>query len=269
MTISGRVLVVAGSDSSGGAGIEADIKAITMMGAYAATAITAVTAQDTYGVHAIHEMPGLFLARQIGLVLDDIGADAIKTGMLVNEANIIALSRLLAARDLRIPLVIDPVMLATSGTPLLPAGAVGALIKLLMPLAALITPNLPEAETLSGIPIGSLEEMVEAARILRGLGAPAVLIKGGHLEGMVVHDVLLHYLEIEVFSSPRIDTPHTHGTGCTLASAVAAGIAQKMTVRDAVDRARRYVQAAITSAPGFGGGHGPLDHTADWRSISP
>jgi hydroxymethylpyrimidine/phosphomethylpyrimidine kinase len=256
----GRVLVVAGSDSGGGAGIQADIKAILAMDAYAMTAITALTAQDTTGVHAIHHVPPDFLRQQIACVLDDIGADAIKTGMLGDPAIIDTVVATLAAHAPGVPVVVDPVMVAKGGAVLLPEDAVAHLRRVLLPIATLLTPNLPEAEILCGMAIADEAAMHAAARQLLSLGAPAVLVKGGHLAGDVVIDVLATAHETEVFRSPRIASPHTHGTGCTLASAIAAGLAQQMKLRDAVARARAYVAAAIVSAPGYGRGHGPLNH---------
>ena len=255
----GRVLAVAGSDSGGGAGIQADVKTITALGAYAATAITALTAQDTLGVHAVHPVPAAFIGLQIRLSLDDIGADAIKTGMLGDAATVAAVCDALAAAR-GVPLVADPVMVAKGGARLLAADAVEALKRRLLPLAAVLTPNLPEAEVLCGTTIRDADEMAAAARLMLTLGVPAVLLKGGHLPGDTVTDILATEDGLERFTDPRIDTRHTHGTGCTLASAVAAGLAQGMPLREAVVRARRYVRAAILAAPGFGRGHGPLDH---------
>ncbi len=254
----GRVLVIAGSDSGGGAGIQADIKTIAALGGYAATAITALTAQDTTGVHAVLPVPPAFVARQIGVVLADIGADAIKTGMLGDAATIGAVCDVLAATAA--PLVLDPVMLAKGGARLLAADAVAVLVSRLLPRAALLTPNLPEAEALTGLAIADPDGMRRAADALLRLGAPAVLLKGGHLAGDVVTDLLATGQGMEMFSAPRIVTRHTHGTGCTLASAVAVALAQGMALRDAVLRARAYVRAAIAAAPGYGAGHGPLNH---------
>jgi hydroxymethylpyrimidine/phosphomethylpyrimidine kinase len=256
----GRVLIVAGSDSGGGAGIQADIKSVTALGAYAATAITALTAQDTQGVRAVHPVPLDFLQLQIRMSLEDIGADAIKTGMLGDAATIDAVCDVLQAQARGIPLVADPVMVAKGGARLLAPEAVETLKRRLVPLAALLTPNLPEAETLSGMAIPDLATMRRAAEALLTLGVPAVLLKGGHLPGAIVHDVLATEDGVEIFESPRIETRHTHGTGCTLASAIAAGLAQGMGLRDAVLRARAYVAAALRNAPGYGSGHGPLDH---------
>ncbi|WP_426958123.1 bifunctional hydroxymethylpyrimidine kinase/phosphomethylpyrimidine kinase [Muricoccus radiodurans] len=254
----GRVLIVAGSDSGGGAGIQADIKSVTAMGAYAATAITALTAQDTEGVRAVHPVPLDFLRLQIRMSLDDIGTDAIKTGMLADSATIDTVCN--ALEGCTAPLVADPVMVAKGGARLLAPDAIETMTRRLLPLAAVLTPNIPEAEALSGLHIPDLDGMRRAAATLLRKGARAVLVKGGHMEGATLHDVLATAEGTEVFDSPRIETRHTHGTGCTLASAIAAGLAQGMTLRDAVLRARAYVAAAIRNAPGYGKGHGPLDH---------
>jgi hydroxymethylpyrimidine/phosphomethylpyrimidine kinase len=254
----GRVLAIAGSDSGGGAGIQADIKTIAALGGYAATAITALTAQDTLGVHEVLAVPPAFVARQIAVVLGDIGADAVKTGMLGDAATIEAVCDALAGCVA--PLVVDPVMVAKGGARLLSSGAVAVLIARLLPLAAVVTPNLPEAEALTGLPIDDLAGMQRATEALLRMGAPAVLLKGGHLRGNTLTDLLATGAETEAFAAPRIASRHTHGTGCTLASAVATGLAQGMTLRDAVLRARAYVRAAIAGAPGYGGGHGPLNH---------
>jgi hydroxymethylpyrimidine/phosphomethylpyrimidine kinase len=255
-----RVLAIAGSDSGGGAGIQADIKTITMLGGYAASAITALTAQDTLGVQAIHMVPPEFVARQIAVVLDDIGADAVKTGMLGDAAMIEAVVGALARHAPWVPLVVDPVMVAKGGAALLRSDAVGALIQHLLPRASLLTPNLPEAEALCGFAVPDLDAMHRAAAALLRMGVPAVLLKGGHLPGDQVVDLLMTAEGGETFGAPRIASRHTHGTGCTLASAVATGLAQGMALRDAVLRARAYVRAAIAAAPEIGKGHGPLNH---------
>jgi hydroxymethylpyrimidine/phosphomethylpyrimidine kinase len=256
----GRVLVIAGSDSGGGAGIQADIKTITALGAYAATAITALTAQNTLGVQGVMPVPPDFVRQQIAVVLDDIGADAIKTGMLADAGIIEAVADELVTRAGHIPLVVDPVMVAKGGASLLEPGAVAAVKTRLLPLASVITPNLPEAEALAGMPIPDVEAMRRAASVLLALGPRAVLLKGGHLPGDTVVDLLATADGTEEFTALRIASRHTHGTGCTLASAVAAGLAQGMALRSAVLRARSYVRAAIAAAPGFGAGHGPLNH---------
>jgi hydroxymethylpyrimidine/phosphomethylpyrimidine kinase len=256
----GRVLVIAGSDSGGGAGIQADIKTIAAFGAYAATAITALTAQNTLGVHSVHLVPPDFVGRQIAVVLDDIGADVVKTGMLGDTAIIEAVCTALARHGKRVPVVVDPVMVATTGSHLLAPDAVATLKRRLLPMACLITPNLPEAEALAGMAIQSIAAMHHAAAAMLTLGVPAVLLKGGHLPGEQVVDLLATVDGIEELSAPRIVSRNTHGTGCTLASGIAAGLSQGIGLRDAVLHAREFVRAAIAAAPGFGAGHGPLNH---------
>ena len=256
----GRVLVVAGSDSGGGAGIQADIKTIIALGGYAMTAITAVTVQDTRGVHGVHAVPPAIVAAQMGCVLDDIGADAIKTGMLGDGAVVEAVCAVLAAKARGVALVVDPVMLAKGGASLLDPAALELVRRLLLPLAALITPNLAEAEALSGMAITDVDSQRRAAAALLGLGVPAVLVTGGHLPGAELVDVLATASGMAEFRAARVETWHTHGTGCTLASAIAAGLAQRMELHAAIARAHAYVQAAIATAPGFGHGHGPLNH---------
>ena len=233
------------------------------MGGYAATAITALTAQNTLGVQGVHKVPVPFLRQQIAAVLEDIGADAIKTGMLGDADTVAAVAEEIERRAAGVPVVVDPVMLAKGGAPLLAEAAVVCLRERLLPLAALITPNLPEAEVLLGRPV---HDLAEAAPALRGAGARAVLLKGGHALGARVTDVLASEDGVEVFEMDRIETPHTHGTGCTLASAIAAGLAQGMGLVAAVRRARAYVQEAIRSAPGIGRGHGPLNHAVFSRA---
>lgn len=256
----GRVLIVAGSDSGGGAGIQADIKTVTALNGFAMTAITALTAQNTQGVFGVHPVPSPFIRQQVEVVMGDLGADAIKTGMLGDSATIETVCDALADFAPAVPLVVDPVMVAKGGHSLLAQEAVATLRRRLLPRAALITPNLPEAEALSGLTIRTVADMRVAASALLALGVPAVLLKGGHLEGDTLVDLLATADGIEAFSATRIPTQHTHGTGCTTASAVAAGLAQGLNLRDAVIRARAYVRAAIAAAPGFGRGHGPLDH---------
>jgi len=224
------------------------------------TAITALTAQNTLGVHAVHPVPGAFLRVQMTCVLDDIGADVIKTGMLGDEATIETVCAVLESHATGVPVVVDPVMVAKGGARLLADEALSALKRRLLPFATLLTPNLPEAEVLAGMRIPDAAAMRHAAAALLTLGVPAVLLKGGHLPGDEMIDMLATEAGIEEFPSTRIDTRHTHGTGCTMASAIAAGLAQGMALQAAVERARAYVRAAILGAPGFGGGHGPLDH---------
>lgn len=255
----GRVLIIAGSDSGGGAGIQGDIKTVTCLGGYAATAITALTAQNTQGVFGIHEVPDEFIRQQIELVLSDMGADCIKTGMLHKASAIETIASALDAYA-TIPLVLDTVMFAKGGAPLLKVDAIDTLKKLLIPRATIITPNIPEAEHLTGMTITSVEDMKKVAHVLIALGPKAVLLKGGHADGMVVTDVLLAQGIETLLESPRLNSPHTHGTGCTFASAIATGIAQNLPLEKAVRRAHEYVAQAIKHAPGLGHGHGPLGH---------
>src|SRR5262245_56102558 len=262
----GRVLIIAGSDSGGGAGIQADIKTVSMLDCYAATAITALTAQNTEGVFGVLPIPPEFVRRQIEVVLDDIGADAVKTGMLHDAAVIETIATVLQEREAAVPVVVDPVMVAKGGARLIDPAAVEALKQLLIARAEIVTPNLPEAEILCGTAIGNLAQMRAAGETLLALGCRAVLVKGGHLSGETVSDVLVTAGGARVWESPRIATRHTHGTGCTLASAIAAGLAQGHDVESAVDRARNYVQRAIAGAPGLGRGHGPLDHAPPLRA---
>jgi hydroxymethylpyrimidine/phosphomethylpyrimidine kinase len=264
--MNGRVLIVAGSDSGGGAGIQADIKAVTAMNGFAATAITALTAQNTEGVHGVVAVEPAFIVQQIDVVLSDIGADALKTGMLHSAEVIGVVAGALKARAPGVPLVVDPVMVAKGGHRLLLSEAETALRDTLLPMAALLTPNLPEAEVLAGFPVRTEADMKRAAEKLAALGTKAVLMKGGHLEGDRVVDLLFHDDRFDRFEDRRIPSRSTHGTGCTLASAIAAGLAQKMSLHDAVARARLYVRKAIETAPGFGRGHGPLNHAVTVKS---
>jgi hydroxymethylpyrimidine/phosphomethylpyrimidine kinase len=255
-----RILIAAGSDSGGGAGIQADIKTVTALGGYAATAITALTAQNTQGVFGVVGVEPAFIRQQMELVLDDIGADAIKTGMLHAAPVIEVVAAVVAAKAAGVPLVVDPVMVAKGGARLIAEDAIGALKTKLISRAAVITPNLPEAEVLVGSRIADVPAMKRAAEELRKLGCEAVLLKGGHLDGDVLSDVLASEGGIEIFESPRIHSRNTHGTGCTLASAIATGLGQKLSLHDAVTRARAYVRKAIETAPAIGHGHGPLNH---------
>ncbi|MBE2293876.1 MAG: bifunctional hydroxymethylpyrimidine kinase/phosphomethylpyrimidine kinase [Phycisphaerales bacterium] len=259
-TTNGRVLIVAGSDSGGGAGIQADLKAVTALGGYAATAITALTAQNTQGVFGISSVEPAFIAQQMRLVLDDIGADCVKTGMLHNATVIDTVVEVLDEAASNIPLVVDPVMYAKGGDSLLDPMARDTLIERLLPRATLITPNLREAEALSGFSIQKPDDLAAAARQILELGPAAVLVKGGHLSGDIVTDWLIWREGAEAFVTPRLASRNTHGTGCTLASAIAAGLAQGMPLVAAVHRALGYVQEAIRTAPGLGKGCGPLNH---------
>ena len=266
-----RVLVIAGSDSGGGAGIQADIKTVTALGGYAASAITALTAQNTHGVQAVYDVAPKFVAEQIRVVLDDIGADCLKTGMLHTVEVVHAIVSMIDEKAAEIPLVVDPVMVAKGGAMLLDSDAISAVVDHMIPRARLVTPNAPEAAALVGGDLTTKDDLVAAAERLLDLGAQAALVKGGHLTGDVVYDVFTDRLgERHVFSSPRLVTNQTHGTGCTLASAIATGLAEGLPLFDAVARARAYVYQAIRRAPGIGGGHGPLNHLItvapfEWR----
>jgi hydroxymethylpyrimidine/phosphomethylpyrimidine kinase len=251
--------VIAGSDSGGGAGIQADIKTLTALGCYAMTAVTAITVQDTTGVYGVHEIPADIVAAQITRVLGDIGADAIKIGMLGSAEIVNAVADALEPH-LAIPLVLDTVMIAKGGAPLIDAGGVEALIERLLLRADLVTPNAPEAERLTGVRAESAGDLVDAGQALLSRGARAALMKGGHLSGPVVSDVLVTPLTVQIFEAPRSASTATHGTGCTLASACAAGLAQGLSLNDSVARAHAYVQEAIRTAPGYGHGKGPLNH---------
>lgn len=255
----GRVLIVAGSDSGGGAGIQADIKTVTALGGYAATAITALTAQDTRDVHDVVAVAPAFIRKQMEVVLADIGADVIKLGMLHDKAVIETVCDVLESVP-EIPVVADPVMVAKGGARLLSEDAVETLCRRLLPLARIVTPNLPEAEAITGLSIDNDQDRRAAAGRILELGARAVLLKGGHVDGDTVTDLLVDAGGEQVFRHPRIQTGQTHGTGCTLASAIATGIAQGMNLEKAVERAVDYVHEAIRRAPGYGSGHGPLNH---------
>ncbi|MBK8183820.1 MAG: bifunctional hydroxymethylpyrimidine kinase/phosphomethylpyrimidine kinase [Candidatus Competibacteraceae bacterium] len=258
--MSGRVLIVAGSDSGGGAGIQGDLKTVTALGGYAATAITALTAQNTQGVFGIIGVEPAFIAQQMQLVLKDIGADCIKTGMLHNAAVIETVVEVLDRAANGIPLVVDPVMYAKAGDCLLDPAAIETLNRRLLPRATIITPNVREAEMLSGLIIRHPADLAAAARQMLELGPAAILAKGGHLIGDTVTDWLVWRQGSKAFTAPRSTSRNTHGTGCALASAIATGLAQGMTLNAAVERALAYVREAIRTAPGFGKGCGPLNH---------
>ncbi|PLX85936.1 MAG: phosphomethylpyrimidine kinase [Desulfuromonas sp.] len=252
-----RVLTVAGSDSGGGAGIQADLKTVSLLGGYGASAITALTAQNTLGVHGIHPVPAGFVAEQIETVLSDIGADAVKTGMLLSAEIIRATARALAERHL--PIVVDPVMIAKGGAALLQDEAIAALLEELLPLTYLLTPNLPEAQALTGIAVTDEAGMEKAARRLQEMGARNVLLKGGHLEGEAV-DLLLEGGRVRRYAAPRLETPNTHGTGCTYAAAVATCLAGGEPLPVAVAKAKTFITEAIRTALPLGSGHGPVNH---------
>ena len=254
----GRVLTIAGSDSGGGAGIQADLKTITLLGSYGMSAITALTAQNTRGVSAIHAVPSGFVDAQVEAVVTDIGVDVVKTGMLLN-AEIIAVVAAAIERH-GILAVVDPVMIAKGGASLLQNDAISALCRELIPRAYLLTPNIPEAEALTGLVITDEAGMERAARALQSLGAANVLLKGGHLAGDEAVDLLLCGNKLQRFVAPRITTTNTHGTGCTFAAAIAAFLAQGWPLPIAVGRAKDFLTAAIASAQPLGKGHGPVNH---------
>ncbi|MEY4249552.1 MAG: hypothetical protein RJA87_1185 [Pseudomonadota bacterium] len=264
--MAGRVLIIAGSDSGGGAGIQADIKTVTALGGFATTAVTAITVQNSLGVFGVHPIPLDIVTAQARAVLDDLGADAIKTGMLGTVAMVETVCALLDSEP-DLPAIIDPVMIAKGGHPLLEAQGIAAIRDLLVPRAGLLTPNAPEAAALTGLAVETLDDLRRAGEALMGLGAKAVLMKGGHLAGDQVTDLLITSDGETLLQGPRIHSRHTHGTGCTLASACAVGIAQGMDLPKAVERARLYVVEAMARAPGYGAGHGPLDHGWPFRPI--
>ncbi|HEY7800972.1 MAG TPA: bifunctional hydroxymethylpyrimidine kinase/phosphomethylpyrimidine kinase [Hyphomonadaceae bacterium] len=263
----GRVLIIAGSDSGGGAGIQADIKTVTALGGYAATSITALTIQNTLGVSGVVATPVKAVRAQMEAVLKDIGADALKTGMLGDKSLVEMLAEAFADLAPNIPRVVDPVMVATSGDVLLPREAVDAVRKLMVPQAAVVTPNAPEAEVLTGKAVETIDGQRRAAERLLEMGAQAALVKGAHVPGDVIVDVLATQQGEHFFEGPRIETKATHGTGCTLASGVAAGIARGLSLKDAVALSRAYLVEAIRRAPGLGRGNGPVDH--GWPSRDP
>ena len=256
-----RAMTIAGSDSGGGAGIQADLKTFAALGVYGASALTAITAQNTVGVTAVHEIPTDIITAQIDAVLDDIGADAVKTGMLSSSPIIECVSQAVQRHQVQ-RLVVDPVMVAKSGDSLLREDAIDSLRSLLLPLAVVVTPNIPEAEALTSRAITSPDAARVAAREIVNMGCRSVVVKGGHLDGPAT-DLFFDGVTFREFTSPRIETKNTHGTGCTFASAVAAGLAQGMTPADAVALAKEYVTEAIRHSFPIGQGHGPLNHF--WR----
>lgn len=258
MNLPPRVLIIAGSDSGGGAGIQGDIKTATMLGAYTMTAVTAVTVQNTNGVSRTFPVPPDIVSEQIRTVLSDIGADAMKTGMLASAEIVRAVAD--AVRVCSAPLVVDTVMIAKGGAALLDDAGIDALQTWLFPMAALLTPNIPEAERLTGMTISSPDAMVAAGESLRKRGAGAVLIKGGHLPAEPVTDVLVTESGVHRFSGSRLSNPATHGTGCALATAIAVGLAKQYPLLRAVESAREFVRGAIGAGLAFGTGTGPINH---------
>ena len=259
-----RVLIIAGSDSSGGAGIQADIKTITALGSYAMTAVTAVTAQDTKGVKKITPISTKNVQKQITMVLDDIGSDAVKIGMLHNSSIVKCVYSILKKYKLK-NIVLDPVMVAKGGAKLINNSSIVYLKKLLLPLSNIITPNIPEAEILTGYSISNKEDMIKAAKKILNMGSKNVLLKGGHLKNKMIFDILASKKGIRIFSKKNIKTKNTHGTGCTLSSALATCLSQKKNVLKSCKISLKYVDQAIVSAPGYGKGFGPLNHLVSFN----
>jgi hydroxymethylpyrimidine/phosphomethylpyrimidine kinase len=252
-----RALSIAGSDSGGGAGIQADLKTFSALGVYGMTAITAVTAQNTAEVTGVVELPPEAVAQQIDAVVTDIGVDAAKTGMLSSAPIIRAVAGRIRHHGIR-TLVVDPVMISKSGAALLRPEAVEALRRELLPLALVVTPNLHEAGALLGRQVRTVEEMEEAARALRGLGPSVVVVKGGHLTGPAA-DLVDDGSRLEWLEAPRVHTPHTHGTGCVFSAAITAGLARGLEVREAIRAAKAFITRAIEHGLPLGRGHGPAD----------
>ena len=264
MKIKSKILIIAGSDSSGGAGIQADIKTVTALGSYAMTAITAVTAQNTRGVKTITSIPTKNVQKQITMILDYIGADGVKIGMLYNTSIIKCVYSILKKYKLK-NVVLDPVMVAKSGTKLINNNSIKHLKKLLLPLSNLVTPNIPEAEVLTGYSISNKEDMIKAAKKILNMGSKNVLLKGGHLKSKMIFDILATKREVRIFTKRKIRTKNTHGTGCTLSSAIATCLSQKKNMIKSCKISLRYVDKAIASAPGYGKGFGPLNHLVSFN----
>lgn len=257
-----RGLTIAGSDSGGGAGIQADLKSFTALKVYGTSVITCVTAQNTLGVNGVYPLTPEQVGAQLDAVLADIGTDAAKTGMLYDTGII----QVVADRVKRYGvsnLVVDPVMIAKGGHPLLLPEAQAAVRELLLPLAAVVTPNLPEASALTGLAITTRADMVAAGQLLLAMGARAAVVKGGHLDGTEADDLLITAEGLQLWlRAERIESRHTHGTGCTYSAAIAAGLAHGLPLVDAVRQAKAFITLAIRTAPGIGGGHGPTNHLA-------
>ena len=265
MKIKSKILIIAGSDSSGGAGIQADIKTVTALGSYAMTAVTAVTAQNTRGVRSIIPIPTKNIQKQITMILNDIGANCVKIGMLHNTSIIKCVYKILKKYKLK-NVVLDPVMVAKGGTKLINNNSIKYLKKLILPLCNLVTPNIPEAEVLIDSPISNKKDMIEATKIILNMGSKNVLLKGGHLKSKMICDILATKKGIKVFSKRKIKTKNTHGTGCTLSSALATCLSQKKNVFNSCKISLNYVNQAITYAPGYGKGYGPLNHLVLFNS---
>ena len=264
MKTKSKILIIAGSDSSGGAGIQADIKTVTALGSYAMTAVTAVTAQNTKGVKTIIPIPTRIVQKQITMVLNDIGANGVKIGMLHNASIMKLVYTILKKYRLK-NVVLDPVMVAKSGTKLINNSSIKYLKKLLLPLSDLVTPNIPEAEVLTGYSILNKEDMIKAAKKILNMGPKNVLLKGGHLKSKMIYDILVTKKRIKVFSKRKIKTKNTHGTGCTLSSALTTCLSQKKNIIKSCKISLGYVDKAIASAPRYGKGFGPLNHLVSFN----
>ena len=254
-----KILIIAGSDSSGGAGIQADIKTVTALGSYAMTAITAVTVQNTTGVKSVIPITEKEIEKQILFTCKDIKPDAVKIGMLHSSKVIVAISKTLNKIKTS-KIILDPVMVAKGGARLINNNSIVYLKRLLLPLAKLITPNIPEAEVLSGCSISNKKDMIQVAKKILNMGPKNVLLKGGHLKSKMIFDILATKKEIKVFPKRKIKTKNTHGTGCTLSSALATCLSQKKSIFKSCKISLKYVDRAITYAPGYGKGFGPLNH---------
>ena len=259
-----KVLIIAGSDSSGGAGIQADTKTVTALGSYATTAITAVTAQNTKGVKKVIPIPSKIVEKQLKMILEDIGTQSVKIGMLHNSTIIKSVYKVLKKFKLR-NVVLDPVMIAKSGTKLIDGKSIYHLKKLLLPLCTLVTPNIPEAEVLTGCSISTKEDMIYAAKKILNMGSKNVLLKGGHLKKNMIFDILATKKELKIFSRKKIKSKNTHGTGCTLSSALATCLSQKKGIFQSCKLSLRYVNKAINFAPRYGKGFGPLNHLVSFN----
>lgn len=260
-------LTIAGSDSGAGAGIQADLKTFAAFGVYGVTVLTAVTAQNTVGVRAVQEIDPDVIAAQVDAVAEDFSIAALKTGMLSSAAIIEVVAGAIQRHRLK-PLVVDPVMVAKSGDRLLREDALAAMCQRLLPMARVVTPNIPEAEVLSGIPIRTLDDRIAAARVIMSRGAQAVIVKGGHAPLDPVVDVLVDQDGVTSFSAPRVETDQTHGTGCTFSAAIVAGLATGLSLQAAVHQARTYLSRVLVAAPGLGHGHGPLQHFDVQRAMA-
>ncbi len=264
MKLKSKVLIIAGSDSSGGAGIQADIKTVTALGSYAMTAVTAVTSQNTQGVIGITSISAKNIRKQITSVLDDIGTNAVKIGMLHNTDTIKCVHRILKKYKLK-NVVLDPVMIAKGGARLVNKNSINYLKKLLLPLCYLVTPNIPEAEVLTGYSILNKEDMIKAAKKIISMGPKNVLLKGGHLKNKMIFDILISKKNLKIFPKRKIKTKNTHGTGCTLSSALATCLSQKKNIYKSCKISLKYVDKAISTAPGYGKGFGPLNHLVSFN----